>query len=159
VIVFDEDTHTDQASLSLGQHLINQEDYTKIIQTQQATITKLVKQLSVFVDGSLSLADLPATILSAKELMADCSAPVPSKAVTAKPDRISAEFSTQTQQDSALQDWWDHTPIGKKNPAQSAQLPPLPRSLETGRETRQQIQGGRKAQQKKRPEPPVCSHC
>lgn len=81
VIVFDEDTHTDQASLSLGQHLINQEDYTKIIQTQQATITKLVKQLSVFVDGSLSLADLPATILSAKELIANCSTPVQSKAV------------------------------------------------------------------------------
>jgi len=159
IVIDEEDIHTDQTSLSLRNKLPNQEDYITIIQEQQATISKLVKQLLVFMDGSLSLADLPATILSAKELIADCSAPVKSKAVTAKPDRISAEFSTQTQQDPALQDWWDHTPIGKKNPDQRAQLPPPPSKSETGRETRQQTQGGRRAQQKKRPEPPVCSHC
>lgn len=63
-----------------------------LTQTQQATITQLGKQL-VSSDGSLSLANLPAAILSTKELIPDCFAPAKLKAVTAKPDRISEVFS------------------------------------------------------------------
>lgn len=64
-----------------------------LTQTQQATITQLGKQFSVSSDSSLSLANLPAAILSTKELIPDCFAPAKLKAVTAKPDRISEVFS------------------------------------------------------------------
>lgn len=53
-----------------------------------------VKKLSVFIDGSLSLADPFASNPSVKTFIAGCSAPVKSK-----------DFFTQTQQDLALYDW------------------------------------------------------
>ncbi|XP_063591795.1 uncharacterized protein LOC134768880 [Penaeus indicus] len=84
IVIEEEDVHTDQATLSPEYELTKQEHYITILHTQQATISKLIKQLLIFVDGSLSLADLPTTILSAKELIADCFASVKSKAATAK---------------------------------------------------------------------------
>ena len=91
-----------------------QEDYIKVIQTQQATITKLIQQLSVFVDGNLTLGQLPAAITSAKEVIADCTTSTATIAVTARPENINKDFLKQAEKDHTLVDWWEKTAFGKK---------------------------------------------
>lgn len=98
--------------------------------TQQAIITKLLQQLTVFTEGNLTLAELPAAIASAKEVIADCTTSTASIAVTAKAERIDTDFSNLVYQNPTLLAWWDKTPLGKKGASRTVPASPHPAQSE-----------------------------
>ena len=91
-----------------NQHLL------QVIRTQKATITQLLKHLAVFTDSDLTLTKLSSAIVSAKAFIADCSINTASIAATARDAGIDAEFDKSSQQNPAIKNWWENTPLGKK---------------------------------------------
>ena len=101
-------------------------DAANLIKTQQATISKLIQHLAVFAEGKLTLTELPIAVAAAREVIANCTVPTASIAVTARAESIDAEYSNLAQLTPTLSIWWTKTPLAIKGRTRSPPVPPHP---------------------------------